>query len=123
MSGYLFICFFTADLSAVCPSWAVRGESPVRYRDVERRGRGQGERCCHGRPRLCFTQHRQRSSFGHHRVSDRLYLSCQIMIHDYDRVEKEPESKGETVDEVSDVSSNELSGPEDGECESGNGEC
>ena len=38
------------------------------------------------------------------------------------RVEKEPEFKGETVDEVSDVSSNELSGPEDGECESGNGE-
>ena len=37
------------------------------------------------------------------------------------RVEKEPEFKGETVDEVSDVSSNELSGPEDGECESGNG--
>lgn len=26
------------------------------------------------------------------------------------------------MDEVSDVSSNELSGPEDGECESGNGE-
>ena len=25
------------------------------------------------------------------------------------------------MDEVSDVSSNELSGPEDGECESGNG--
>ena len=38
------------------------------------------------------------------------------------RVEKEPEFKSETVDEVSDVSSNELSGPEDGECESGNGE-
>ena len=26
------------------------------------------------------------------------------------------------MDEASDVSSNELSGPEDGECESGNGE-
>ena len=37
---------------------------------------------------------------------------------DYCRIEKDP-GKGETVDEVSDVSSNELSGPEDGECESG----
>ena len=36
------------------------------------------------------------------------------------RIEKEP-CKSEVDNEVSDVSSNELSGPEDGECESDKG--
>ena len=89
------------------------------------RGRGQGEQCWHGRTCLCFHQHwHQQHCTIHHRKQYR--VSCNNLELKYPRfkiifrLEKEP-SRSEVDNEVSDVSSNELSGPEDGECESDKG--
>ena len=53
--------FFTADLSTLSVAWLPLKERRTEGdRDVGRRGCGQGERCCHGRPRLCSPR------IGHH---------------------------------------------------------